>query len=79
MMQSKLTFFSLFQIALKDLQENSRLQPLLSSFANFLERLVGYSSENEHVIKRIPLIIYALINNPHLSIEPQVSIICFIK
>lgn len=62
---------NLVEIALKDLQENSRLQPLLSSFANFLERLVGYSSENEHVIKRIPLIIYALINNPHLSIEPQ--------
>jgi len=64
---------NLVEIGLKDLQENQQLQPLLSSLANFLQCLVGYSSENVLVVKQTLLIFHALINNPYLNIEPQKS------
>ena len=62
------------QVALTNLQENPKLQPLLPSFSAFLRNLVGFTSENSHVVQRIPRIFNALMKNPHLQIESEVLI-----
>lgn len=60
-------------MALTNLSENPKLQPLLPTFSVFLRNLVGLSYENCHIVKRIPQIFNAIIKNPFLNIEPEVS------
>ncbi len=64
------------QVALANLQENPKLQPLLPTFSAFLRNLVGFSEENSHVVQRIPRIFNALMKNPHLHIESEVLFQC---
>lgn len=59
-------------MALTNLQENPKLQPLLPTFSIFLKNLVGFSDENFHVVKRIPRIFNALLRNPNLHVESEV-------
>ena len=60
------------QAALKDLRENTKLQPLLPSLVHLLQNLAEYANENAHVARCIPRIVQAIMNNRHLNIEPQV-------
>ncbi|KAI9558653.1 hypothetical protein GHT06_015442 [Daphnia sinensis] len=65
------------EVALANLLENSRLQPLLPTFSGFLRNLVAFSGENSHVVKRIPKIFNALMNNSHLHIGSEYK--CFLQ
>lgn len=60
-------------MALANLQENAKLQPLLPAIAKFLQNLLGFSHENIYIIQRIPLVIHALMKNPHLFLMPEVK------
>jgi len=60
-------------VALANLQENAKLQPLLPAIAKFLQNLLGFSHENIYIIQRIPLVIHALMKNPHLFLMPEVK------
>jgi hypothetical protein len=59
-------------VALANLRENPKLQPLMPTLSGFLRNLVGFTSENSHVVRRIPRIFNALLNNPHLHIGSEV-------
>ncbi len=59
-------------MALANLRENPKLQPLMPTLSGFLRNLVGFTSENSHVVRRIPRIFNALLNNPHLHIGSEV-------
>ena len=61
-------------MALKDLQSNSHLQPLLFALYVFLKSLIGYSLENKFIIERIPRIFHSLMNNRWINWEPEVFI-----
>lgn len=63
-----------FKVALTNLQENSKLQPLLPSFTTFMKSLVAFSAENQHVVGRIPRILNSLMGNPHLHLESEVHL-----
>jgi hypothetical protein len=66
-------------VALANLLENPKLQPLLPTFSGFLRNLVGFSDENSHVIRRIPRIFNALLNNPHFHIGSEVLVTIFLN